>query len=220
MYAYLSLLALSQLLMRLTVVPVVVAGLIGLGRFRQLPPNLRYLAGVAWLIFPLEIAQYVLLVQHRNNLFLIPIATAGEFALLAMVYRYTLHSVRFTRVVPWLVVGFTAYVAVDSLFLSDLTWFRPVQQVLKSVLVLGLVGLYFRKLLNELVVKALTREPMFWVSTGLFFYFVVYLQIGLFSNYLLHYSRQLNSSIWMVHSLLFMGLYCCYSLALWMHPPK
>ena len=215
-----SQLSFQDILLRLTVLPVVLASIVGLVRFRYLPLNLRYLAGVAWLVLPLEVAQYVIMVRHGNNLFLIPIATAGEVALLTMVYRYTLQSVTFTRVVPWLVGGFTAYVVVDSLFLSDLTWFRPVQQVLESVLVLVLVGLYFRKLLNELVVKSLTREPMFWVSTGLFFYFVVYLQIGLFSNYLLHYSRQLNTNIWMVHSLLFVGLYCCYSLALWMRPQK
>jgi hypothetical protein len=61
---------------------------------------------------------------------------------------------------------------------------------------------------------------MFWVSTGLFIYFLGYVQIALFSNYLLRYSQQLNLTIWVIHALLYMLLYSCYSLALWMRPQK
>ena len=202
-------------------VPVIAAALIGGLRFNRLPPNLRYLAGLAWFELPIELACEILRVLDRNNLFLMPIYTVGELGLLALVYRQTLQSATFSKAVPWLVGAFTTYALLDSLLGSGLASFRPGQQVVQSVLILGMVGLYFRKLLNELSVQHLTREPMFWVSTGLFIYFLVYLQIALFSDFLLrHYSLQLNRSVWMVQYLFAIVLHSCYCLALWMRPPK
>ncbi|SHJ28689.1 hypothetical protein SAMN02745146_2764 [Hymenobacter daecheongensis DSM 21074] len=212
-------LPLQQILMRLTLLPVLAASLIGLVRFRHLPPNLRYLAaGVGFFLLPMGLLGLLLLVLHRNNLFLMPIYTLGELGILAAVYHRTLHSVFFTRLMLWLTAGFASYAVVDLLAATMLTRFRPGQQVLQSVLILAMVGFYFRQLLNELQVKRLWQEPMFWVSAGLCIYFLGYLQIALFSNYLLRYSRQLNMNIWAVHSLLFIVLYLCYCRALWVSP--
>jgi hypothetical protein len=211
----------QQWLVRLTLVPVIIAALLGGLRYKRLQPSLRYLAaGLIGFILPMEVVGLVLLLQQRNNLFLMPIYTVGELWLLGLVYRATLQSAAFTRSLPWVVGGFTAYATLDSLLGADLTQFRPGQQVVQSILVLSFVGLYLRKLLQELTVHRLGREPMFWVSTGLLIYFLGYLQIALFSNYLLHYSDQLNMNIWAVHSLLFILLYCCYSMALWLRPQK
>jgi hypothetical protein len=211
----------QEWLVRLTLVPVFIAALLGGMRFRRLQPGLRYLAaGIIGFILPLELLGFFLLLQHRNNLFLMPIFTIGELWLLGLVYRATLQSAAFTRSFPWLIGGFASYAVLDSMLGADLTQFRPGQQVVQSILVLSFVGLYFRKLLQELAVHQLGREPMFWVSTGLLIYFLGYLQIALFSNYLLHYSYQLNANIWAVHSLLFILLYSCYSMALWLRPQK
>ncbi len=214
-------LSFQQVLGKLTLVPVVAAGIIALVRFRYLPPNLRYLAALAWFELPLEAMGDLIVRLHGNNLFLMPVYTIGEFGLLALLYRQTLQSAAFTRLLPWIVGGFTAYVLFDSLLAPNLKWFRPGQQVAQSVLILAMVGWYFRKLLNELQVQRLAREPMFWVSVGLFLYFLGYLQIALFSNYLLHhYSLKLNLNIWTINSLLHIVLHSCYCLALWMRPQK
>ena len=193
---------------------------IGLVRFHQLPRGLRFLVWLIGFVLVLEAITRVLREQHRPNLFLMPIYSVVEFCLLALVYREALQSAFFSRLVPWLVGSFTIYALFDSLQTSLLTQFRPGQQVVQSVLVLFIVGAYFRKLLNELMVRRLEQEPMFWISTGLFVYFLGYVQIALFSNYLLRYSKQLNLTIWAVHALLYMLLYSCYSLALWMRPQK
>ena len=205
---------------QLSPIAVLVTLVIGVRRFRELPPGLRYLVWLAGFELVLEGVTRVLAHLYHGNLFLMPVYTVGEFCLLALVFRAALQSRAFARAVPWLVGGFAAYALFDSLQTSLLTRFRPGQQLVESVLVLAMVGLYFRKLRNELRVHQLEREPMFWVSTGLFIYFLGYVQIALFSNYLLRYSKELNMTIWAIHALLYMMLYCCYSLALWMRPRK
>ncbi len=216
----LSVITLQWALIRLSLLPIIVATLIGVVRFRRLTPGLRYLAILVGVVLVLEVISRLLALRHQPNLFLMPFYTAAEFGLLILVYERALAAPLFTRWAPWLMGAFIGYVVLDSWLLAELTRFRPSQQVVGSLLVLALVGLYYRKLLNELRVRHLEREPMFWVSTGLFVYYLGYIQIGLFSNYLLSYSSQLNSNIWAAHALLSMLLYSCYSLALWLHPQK
>lgn len=200
---------------------IIGAGVSGLLRRRQLPGSLRYLAVLTLFELPLELLGFGLLLLKHNNLFLMPIYTVGELVLLGLLYKRNLQSVAFTRALPWVLAAFTAYVVVDSRAGPGLHWFRPGQQVLQSLLVLGMVALYFRKLLNELRVRSLEREPMFWVSTGLVIYFLGYLQIALFSNYLLsHYSAQFNINVWGIQVLLSIVLHSCYIMALWIRPQK
>jgi hypothetical protein len=217
--------SLSELLIWVTdwlsVIIIVGAGISGLIRWHKLPRSLQYVAVLTLFELPLELLGFGLAVLKRSNLFLMPIYTVGELVILGLLYKRNLQSASFARVLPWVLVAFTTYVLADSLAGPGLHWFRPGQQVVQSLLVLGMVALYFRKLLNELQVRSLEREPMFWVSTGLVIYFLGYLQIALFSNYLLsHYSSQFNLNVWEIQVLLSIVLHSCYLLALWIRPQK
>ena len=142
-----------------------------------------------------------------------------------MVFAWALHSPAFMRVRPWLVAAFVLFAALSSGLTVELSReaarFTPALQVIESLLVLGMAGLYFRKLLNELQVPNLIRDPMFWVSAGLVLHSLGKLLIALFSNYLLeHYSRQLSLTVWTINGVLTIVLYLCYLRALWMRPQK
>lgn len=190
-------------------------------RFRHLPTNLRYLGGVLLLEVITELVGTTLSYYHHSNLFIGPIFAAGELWLLAIVYDKTLHQPQFSRLRPWLAGGFVIYCALDSLLTPEIAHFKPTLQLVESFLILGLVWLYFRKLLNELRVTRLDLEPMFWVSIGLVINHLGKSQIYLFSNFLLaHYSTQLNLDIWAIHALLMVVLYSCYLVALWIRPPN
>jgi hypothetical protein len=195
------------------------AGL-GAARYRRLAPPLRYLAGLTWFELPLELLGCGLALYHVNNLFIMPFYTVGELVLLALAYGTAVRSAGLHRVLPWLVGIFVAYTIIDCLLAPDLTWFKPGQQVLQSLLILGLVVMYFRQLLQGPPVVSLGREPMFWVSVGLALYFLGYLEIALFSNYMLrHYSLKFNQNVWVVHTAVSFILHACYCVALALRQP-
>lgn len=213
--------SIQLLIMKASVAPVILAGAIGLYRLRYLKTGpLRYLLLLTGLTLLAELVSRLLWMQHRPNLFMQPIHTVGEFSLLLLLYREVLQSAWFSRVVPWLVGGFALYALTNSLLTPDLLHFSSVLKVVESVVILGCIVLFFRKLLNELTVEHLEREPLFWVSLGQLLYFLGDIHIFLFSNYLLHYSKQFNMTVWAIHAVLYMLLYCCYCLALWLHPRK
>lgn len=205
---------------KLSVVVLLVAGLSGLVRFRQLTINLRYLVGLIWFELSIELVAQLLWQRQLPNLFLGPVDSAGEFLLLSLVYGRALRSAAFTRARPWLAGSLVLYAGLTSLLSPEMARFKPFLQVVESLLVLMLVTLYFRKLLNELRVEKLSREPMVWVSSGLLIYCLGNVQIALFSNYLMRYSKQLNMTVWTIHALILVVLYGCYCLALWIRPQK
>ena len=169
----------------------------------------------------MEVTAVVLQSKHLPNLFLIPIDAAGELWLLSLVYERALQWPGYSRWRPWVAGAFVLYAILSGWLLTDPAHFQPALMVGESLLLLLLPGLYFRKLLNELHVRNLARDAMFWVSTGLLLYFLGKLLIGLFSNYLLlHYSMELNLWVWFVHAVLLFVLHSCYLRALWLRPQK
>ncbi len=214
---------------RLTIVPVVVASVIGLVRYRQLAPSLRYLTLLACFDSLMELTTSLLqssfgreVLGIKSNLFLFPFISIGEIVLLALAYRQVLQSAIFSKILPWLLGLFTTYALVVSFSQFGLARYTVGLAIVVNLLMLGLAGLYFRKLLNELQVEHLLHEPFFWVSAGLAAYGLGNSLISLFSNYLItHCSVKLQFIIlWGVRNVFNYLLYLAYCWALWIAPAK
>lgn len=201
----------------------IVASLIGLARYRRLPLSLRYLALLACFDVSMELTgKFVNEVMRQSNLFLFPLVSIGELLLLGLAYRQALQSAAFSRALPWLLSLFSVYALFISFSQFGMARYAVGVATLVNLLMLGLAGLYFRKLLNELQVQELRHDPFFWLSVGLAVYGLGNLLISLSYNYLLaHYSEQLQLIVlWGVRNAFNAVLYICYCVALWIAPPK
>ncbi|MBJ6145283.1 hypothetical protein [Hymenobacter sp. BT559] len=158
----------------------------------------------------------------RSNLFLLPVIAVGEVALLALAYRPVLQSAAFNKALPWALGLFSAYALFISFSQLGVVGHAVGLEIIGDLLTIGIAGLYFRKLLNELHIEHLRRDPFFWVSAALLVHGLGNLLISLFSNYLLkHYSVQFQLIImWGVRNLFNVLLYISYCVALWLRPAK
>jgi hypothetical protein len=208
----------------LTVVIITGATLLGWARFRQLPASLRYLTLFAGFEATIELTSKLLIrVFHlKSNLFLIPLDAIGSVGLLALAYGHALQSAAFTKAMPWVLGVFGSYVLFDTLTKLGLVSFAPSVQVITDLLFFSFAGLYFQKMLNELQVTRLRREPFFWMSAGTVVYALGDLQLALFSNYiLLHIPLQQQlTTISFVRVFLLFTFYSGCFLALWMRPQR
>jgi hypothetical protein len=213
----------------LPIVPVIVASLIGLTRYRRLPASLRYLTLLACFDALMEVTTSILstdmvrkVLSINTNLFLFPFVSIGEVTLLALAYRQVLQSVSFNKALPWLLGLFSAYALSVSFSQWGMARYAVGLSTVMNLLMLGLAGLYFRKLLDELQVEQLRTDPFFWVSVGLAVYGLGNLLISLFSNYLItNCSIQLQMIIlWGVRNVFNVSLYASYCWALWIALPK
>lgn len=208
----------------LSIGPVIIASLIGLTRYRRLSPGLRYLTLLACFDVLMELISAIVprLPGVHSNLFLLPFIITGEFILLALAYRQVLQLPVFSKALPWLLGLFSAYALFVSFSQLGIVRHATSLEITVDLLTLGLAGLYFRKLLNELRVEQLRYDPFLWVSAGLVVSGLGNLLISLFSNYLLtHCSIQLQLIIiWGVRNLFNIVLYASYCVALWVAPAQ
>jgi hypothetical protein len=200
----------------------VAAGLFGLVRYRWLVPSLRWLALLASFDAISELTFSVLdyIFHLRNTLFLGPFITAGEIVLQTLLYRQVLRSAMFNRVVPWLLGIYCLYALLNSPFIATVTTTAIGLVIVSNLIQISLAGLYFQKLLNELQIENLRRDPFFWFSVSLAVYGLGNMLIYLFSNYILaHYSVQLQKIVlWGVRNVFNIQLYLAYILVLWARP--
>jgi hypothetical protein len=199
-------------LLRFNVGLAVATGLLGLIRYRQLAPSLRWLALLAGFDAAAELTGNILV-----NVFGI---TAGEIVLQTLLYRQVLRWATFNRVVPWLLGLYCLYALLNSSVVSAVTTTIVSLEIISNLIQIGLAGLYFQKLLNELQIENLRRDPFFWFSVALAVYGLGNMLIYLFSNYMLaHYSVDLQKIIlWGVRNVFNIQLYLAYILVLWVRP--
>lgn len=194
---------------------------LAVGRYRRLPPSLRYLALLVGFDALMEITCSVFFnIIHSSNLFLFPFITVGELLLLALAYRQVLQSATFNRVVPWVLGLFGAYAVFETILELHTIRYAVSLGIISDLALIGLAGLYFRKLLNELQVERLQADPFFWVSVALIGHSLGDLLITLSTNYLAaHYSLQLQRFLILgVRNIFNFLLYASYFLALAMRP--
>ena len=200
------------------VIPVIVATVVGAARFRQLPPALR---GVAILVFCelfIEVLSRGMAAWQGSNLVILSVDTLLEFVLLAWVYHRALAPSASSRWLGGVVVVFALGSLLSYLEPTGFIRFNTVQRFIESLLVLLLVIQYFIKVIRELVIIRLERDPMFWVSVGLLLYFCGNVFIFISSNYVVQRSEALGVKLWAIHAILYMVLNGFYAVALWITP--
>lgn len=201
-------------------VPLVVACVVGLVRYRRYEAVRRYLVWLSWLALLVTAVAMWFRHQHRPNLFLAPIDTAIEFTLLGLMYRRALWPLAVARYLP---VGIGLFVVGTALAYRPrlgTAEFSPVQHFIESVAMLALVLLYYRRVLSARPVSLapLEQEPMFWISAGVLLYFSASSLIFLTSNLVLFHSKELSLNIWAIHALLYAFLNGFYIVALCLPP--
>ena len=207
--------AIQRFIFTFSVIPVVVAALIGLVRYRRLGLVQRYLLALTLLALLVETIARTLAHYKRPNLFLAPIDAVLEFTLLGLMYREALRPSPLSRIMLWLIGLFVLGTVLTYSPRLDTVQFSPVQHFIESVLVLAFVGQFFyQEMTRPVVTSALEHKPMFWVSTGLLLYFLSSMFIFLTSNYILQLSVEISRQVWAIHALLYAFLNILYALAL------
>ncbi|MDQ2770492.1 MAG: hypothetical protein M3Y54_08335 [Bacteroidota bacterium] len=207
-----------QLLQTFSIIPIGTAAAVGAWRFRELDRPLRGVAVVVFCELLIEVLSRVAAQVSDSNLFLLPIDTVLEFGLLAWVYAQVLRPSRVSRWLPLVIVLFSLWGLLSYLRPGTLYEYNTSQRFAESLMVLSLVVLYFYKVIRDLVIVHLEREPMFWVSMGLLIYFAGNLFIFISSNYVVQHSTELSLQLWVVHAGFYIILNLLYTLALWIAP--
>lgn len=188
-------------------------------RKRFIAEELRYIVGLLALSILAETVMYMLVKNGvRNNLFIVHIYTVFHFNIIALFY-FSYFGYFYPRsLVPSLMVLFTVFAVVNTLFFQNLTEFNTNALGLESILVIILSILCYYKMITELVSKEPEKKPVFWINTGFLFYFAGNIVLFTLSNVLLKENKDFNYLSWGLHSLLLVLLYISIGIGLWFSP--
>lgn len=206
----------EQVVILLAVVPNIMAALIAVLNWRRIPFSLRPLIFLTLFSLFTELASRVLWFFKAPNLFIWPIYISIEFALIVWLYSIELAN-GFLKRIRWAVVlGVAALAALESLLRSAHPFMIDnAVRLLESILIIALVLHYYYCSLRDITTSYIWQQPLFWVYTGLLFFFAGNFFIYMFINFALFYSEKLNYRIWIAHAGLNSLLYCAYAYALW-----
>lgn len=207
----------QQILILLAVLPNVVAALLTLLKWRRLPLSMRPLAILTLFTLFTEVIGRVLWLLKLSNLFLLPLYISVEFGLLVWLYSQAIDS-RWLRRFRWpLVVGMCVLASSEGLLQhSRAPAYSNLTRLLESASVIVLVLAYYHSTLRQPKTAYIWREPLFWVSTGLLFFFAGNFLIYTVTNFAFYYHRPLFLQLWVVHAGLNALLYSTYAYALWL----
>jgi hypothetical protein len=191
---------------------------IGLVRWKKLADVQQLLMLLLLISFLFEIgAVWVSEKLDLPNLPLLHLFTIIQFTILILIFHKVLVP-RFTKRWLWgILIGFGVFAITDALFISNLQSFNPLARLVESLILITCSFLYLNKTLQELKIKHLDREPMFWISAGVLIYFAGGFLIFISSNYIMPIKLTFFL-FWGLHAVLNIITNLFYSVALCLEP--
>jgi len=137
--------------------------------YRYLRTELKMLGYILFITLLFEGYSLYLMLQGIRNLYLFHILTPLQYALYSVLFYLVIREKRARRLILITIPLGVLASALITLFIQPPSEFNSYASSLKNILISCWVLLYYRDVFTQLNVIKLDREPMFWVSTGLFF---------------------------------------------------
>jgi len=123
------------------------------------------------------LSRWSFLFINRSNHWLANIISTIEIVFYSLLYYHFIQSPQIKKIIRYTLAGFILLTILNILFLQGYNRFHTITYRLGSAMVIVFICMYFKQLMNTENVT-LTMEPMFWISSGLFFFllgFIFYL---------------------------------------------
>jgi len=155
---------------------------------------------------------YIAKTLHEKNAWLLNISTTLEFIFYSYIFSQTLRSPLYKKITVGFMVFFPVLVVLNMVFIQGFSEFHSYTNALGSVLMVIFCCFFFYELLLNPLEGELHKVPMFWVSTGILFFYLGDLSYDLLYNLLKNdaIGRDLFKSI---NNNLILILYSCFIIA-------
>ncbi len=164
---------------------VLISGLIGAVRFKNLTVPIKILSILVWIIFLCEsVAEYL---SHKinNNTQVYHFYVILAFWLYVMIYFQILRSVRLKFAVIIAAILFTFFSVINSLFYQKLDSFPSINLTISDVILVFLSLFYLKISIDHNPFEPLRKNSLFWFNISVLVYFSLQLFIWGIMNYLI-----------------------------------
>ncbi len=157
---------------------------------------------------------YISAVLRHGNAWLYNISTTLEFVFYAYIFRLQLKDPAFKKAASRFMIFYPMLVLLNLLFIQGFLRFHSYTMVVGSILIIIFCCFYFYELLQNPREGDLLRDPMFWISTGVLFFYLGDLSYNLLFNLLQEYAAHTGGKLFQsINNNLILMLYSCFIIA-------
>jgi hypothetical protein len=158
--------------------------------------------------------RYISAVLYQKNLWLYNISTTFEFVFYAYIFGHQLREPAFKKAVFSFMIVYPVIVLLNLLFIQGINEFHSYTMVLGSIFMIIFCCRYFYELLQSPLEGHLLRDPMFWISTGILFFYLGDFSYNLLFNLLQKYAANMGGKLFRsINNNLILILYSCFIIA-------
>jgi ABC-type multidrug transport system fused ATPase/permease subunit len=134
---------------------------------------LRWFIPFLFFIVLIELTgRYFRTVLHEPNAWIYNISTTIEFLFYGSIFYQTYQNSRYKSIVKWFLFLYPVAAALNILFIQGYQYFHTYTMSLGALCMVIFACLYFIDLLNAGKKLDLVRTPMFWIASGLLFFYL------------------------------------------------
>ncbi|MDX5483203.1 MAG: hypothetical protein LPK07_16100 [Hymenobacteraceae bacterium] len=182
-------------------------------KYKDLGMDLRILGFAMAITLLVEGYAAYLVFQLTRNLYLYHLLIPIQYTLFSLVIYQALEGITARKTVLVSIPLYLLIVLLITLHLQTTTEFNSYARLMKNALLACWTLLYYREVFKGLRVIRLDREPMFWISTGLFFYSLGSFFVDGLMNYLLGLSYEIAHTLYYISVFLGYMLYITFLIA-------
>lgn len=152
--------------------------------------------------------------KFRNTLPILHLYTVIEFSVFWLFYFRFFKLFYSQKKMLALLFFFGLFAVFNAIFLQKIDSFNTYVRGLECIAMISLSLLAYNKILVELDTRYPTKQPVFWVNTGVLFYFSGNLVVFVLSNYISS-NNHLLLVAWGIHAILMAILNSFIAIGLW-----
>ena len=150
----------------------------------------------------------------QRQAWLFDLTATVEFIFYAYIFETHLRSPVFKKIASRFIAVYPVLVLLDALFIQGFDRLPSYTLILGSLFMIVLCCLFFYELLLHPLEGRLSRDPMFWISTGILFFYLGGLSYSLLYDLLEGYATGSGRIIFQaINNNLILLLYSCFIIA-------
>jgi hypothetical protein len=146
--------------------------IVGALRFRSLEPKpVKWLVPFLCVTLAVELAGLITTRMNIRNLWMFNVFTCSEFVFYSWVYLNILENQRVKKLIRYAIVVYPLLFLINIFWIEGIYRFHTLTYRIGSVMIVVWAYLYFRQLMRSSSYSPVLRNPIFWISTGLLFFY-------------------------------------------------
>ncbi|CAM3856748.1 hypothetical protein MUGA111182_13550 [Mucilaginibacter galii] len=154
--------------------------------------------------------------RYKENVNLFNITTVIEFVIFYFLFYKNINSAVLKNIILYAMPLYVVLAAVNQLFIQGFNNFHTYTMLVGTVFIIVFVFFYFYEAFSDKEPLSLPKEPMFWISIGLFLFYLGDFTYNLMQPYFIknHMQKESFHLFHIINNNLIIFEYICFSIAI------